>query len=136
MATTKKTAAAPETEKGTSWLAEVVNEKLGTSYTSYQLRILLRKLAKSGDIERGEGRWVFKGVTDPTVKAILSAVKAGALEDEKKEKLAAAKATRTAKKAAAEPKPKATQSRARKAAPEPVEEDTELDDELDDLEDL
>ena len=105
--------------KGTKWLTDLVNEKLGTSYTSYQLRILLRKLTKEGVIEREEGNYIFKGERDPRVVAVLKAVKAGAMEAETKAR------TSKAKKAATddEVEEKPRRSRAKKAAP--VEDDEE-----------
>ena len=107
--------------KGTKWLTDLVNEKLGTSYTSYQLRILLRKLTKEGVIEREEGNYIFKGERDPRVVAVLKAVKAGAMEAETKAR------TSKAKKAVAddevEEKPRRT--RAKKAAPVEDDEDDE-----------
>lgn len=133
-AKTETTAPAPKVEKGTAWLAEVIEQKTGKSYTPYQLRILLRRLVKDETIERGEGRWEFKGVTDPTVKAIIAAVKAGKLEESTRA------GTDEAKKAEKKP---ASKSRAKKPA-EPVEEadedeeitdedDENLDDEIDEI---
>lgn len=109
-------------EKGTAWLAETVNEKCGTSYTSYQLRVLLRKLTKDGVIERGEGRYSFKGVSDPAVKEVIKAVKSGALDEDRKKGTEKAKAKSTKKRAA------------KKAKPEPVDEaDDDEDDDIDEL---
>lgn len=122
--TTEKPAASNKVEKGTTWLAEVIESKTGKSYSPYQLRILLRKLVKDGEIERGEGRWEFRGVTDPNVKAIIAAVKAGKMEQETKEK------TKAAKEAAKKDEVKATTKR--KPEPEPVVEDDENDEDLDD----
>lgn len=105
--------AAPKSEFDSNWLAEHVNEMCGTSYDSRAIRMLLRKLAKDGFLEREVGtdrsRYSFpKGANDPTVKAVVKAVKTGAVEAEKAEKIAAAQATKAAK---AAPKPAA------KAAP-------------------
>lgn len=139
MATRTKTAAAkpaaeapaakPAVEtKGTAWLTEHVNETCGTDYPSSQIRILLRKLVKDGVLERaiGEdrGRYEFpKGANDPIVKAVVKAVKDGAVQAARKEKIAEAQATKAAK---STPAAKPARSRA-KAKPAPT-----VDDEFDD----
>lgn len=80
---------------GTQWLADHVNAQLGTEYKTYDLRVLLRKMAKNGDLEREVGedrsRYDFSGENDPIVKAVLKKLKSGELDKEKKEKLAALK---------------------------------------------
>lgn len=101
--------------KGTAWLTEVVNKNLGTSYTSYQIRILIRKLVKAGTIERGEGRYEFTGLKDPRVVAIVKAAKAGGVKEATAEKVDGAKTS-------------ARRSRA-KAAPEPEVEDDDVEEE-------
>lgn len=131
---------------GTSWLAELVNEKTGGEYTGYQIRILLRKLVKDGTLERKEGRYEFTGEQDPQVLAVVRAIKSGVLEKEKADKLASIKG-RKAKAAAPEPEEegveeeapktrrtstpaaaKSTTTRRRtKAKPVVVEEDDDLD---------
>lgn len=138
-AKTETTAPAPKVEKGTAWLAEVIEQKTGKSYTPYQLRILLRRLVKDETIERGEGRWEFKGVTDPTVKAIIAAVKAGKLEESTRA------GTDEAKKAEKKPAKKTVSKSRTKKPAEPVEEadedeedvtdedDENLDDEIDEI---
>lgn len=127
-----KKAAAPV--KGTAWLAEHVNEQCGTSYSSYQLRILLRKLVKEGVLDpREAGNYSFSGVRDPQVIAVVKAVKNGALEKEKKEGVA--KAKKASADAAEEAAPKPRRPRAKKAAepePEPEVEDDEVEVEDDD----
>jgi hypothetical protein len=140
---TKKEAApkkAAADEKGTAWLTGVVNDKLGTDYTSYQLRIVIRRLVKQGALERGEGRYSFTGVNDPQVKAIVAAIKNGAAEDAKKERIEKAKETAEKKPAARRSRKKADEDEApakparrtrKKAEPEPVEDDDDLD--LDEL---
>ena len=112
----------PEIAFGTKELADHVNEATGSSYDAYQLRILLRKLAKEGVIERddssGRARYSFTGPKDPQVKAIVKAVKEGAAEKAKTERLEGLKETRKAKAKPAKAK------KAPKAAPvEEVEED-------------
>lgn len=117
-------------EFGSAWLVEHVNEQAGTSYSASALRILLRKLTKEGLLQRdadGRQRYNFpKGEKDPQVKAIVKAVKEGAGEKAKQERLDALKEQRAAKKAAP-----AKKSR-RKVAP--VEEEVDDDDlEVDDI---
>lgn len=120
-----KTEAEP---KGTPWLAEYINTKAGTNHTGYSMRILLRRLAKDGDIERGEGRYTFTGERDETVKAVLAAVKSGKADDSQKDRLDDLKKKRAAKKAAASeadaetdeeeaPRPARKRAAAKKAAP-------------------
>lgn len=116
-------------EYGSAWLVEHVNTEAGTSYTASALRILLRKLTKDGVLERdsdGRQRYNFpKGANDPQVKAIVKAVKGGAAEKAKQERLDGLKEQRAASKAKAAP---ARKSRAKKAPEPEVEED---DDDLD-----
>lgn len=125
--TATKTANDP-IEYGSAWLVEHVNAEAGTSYTASTLRILLRKLTRDGVLEReaeGRQRYNFpKGANDPQVKAIVKAVKGGAAEKAKAERLEGLKEQRAAKKKAAP----AAKSR-RKAKVEEVEED--VDDDLD-----
>lgn len=106
-----KAAAAPKAEKaestgmGASWLAEYVNEELGTEYTAANIRVILRKMAAEGDLEREVGtdraRYQFTGERDPIVRAVLKRIKSGEADEAKKERLAAAKGG-SSKKAAAE----------------------------------
>jgi len=125
----KEAAPAPKAEAiefGSAWLVEHVNAEAGTSYSASALRILLRKLTKEGVLQRdsdGRQRYNFpKGERDPQVKAIVKAVKEGAGEKAKQERLDALKEQRAAKKSA--PAKKAR----RKVAP--VEEEVEDDDDL------
>lgn len=135
--TASKAKAAPAVEKapraeaieyGSAWLVDHVNTEAGTSYTASTLRILLRKLTKDGVLSRdseGRQRYNFpKGANDPQVKAIVKAVKGGAAEKAKQERLDGLKEQRAASKKAAPTKK--TRSRA-KAAPEPEEDDDDLD---------
>lgn len=125
--------AAPKAEAieyGSAWLVDHVNEQAGTSYTASALRILLRKLTRDGVLEReaeGRQRYNFpKGAKDPQVVAIVKAVKGGAAEKAKQERLDGLKEQRAAKKSAP-----AKKSR-KKAAP--VEEEEDDDDlEVDDI---
>lgn len=114
---------------GAAWLAEHVNEELGTSYTAANMRVILRRMAADGDIEREVGtdraRYSFTGEKDPTVRQVLRRVKSGEATAAKAEQLEAATAPRKARKAkeaeveeVEDVKPKARRSKA-KAEPEP-----------------
>jgi hypothetical protein len=107
--TKKKAAAKPKAKAapknvapafGTNELLEHIQKQTGKSMDGRSLRILLRKLAAEGVIQRtvGEerGRYSFTGVNDPQVKAVVAAIKRGATE--KKAEKPAAKKTTTAKK--------------------------------------
>ena len=134
-------AAKPAAEtKGTAWLTDVINKNLGTNYTGYQVRILIRKLVKAGTIERGEGRYEFTGLKDPRVVAIVKAAKAGGVKEAAAEKVeqATATSTRSRRKPAPTeeaPAAEATSTRSRrKPAPKPeVSDDDEDDLDLDEL---
>lgn len=116
--------AAPKIEFGTKELAAHVNAETGASYDAYNLRILLRKLTKDGVLERveseGRSRYSFTGPKDPQVKAIVDAVKSGAAEKAKQERLDKLKSDRAATKAA---NPKAKKAKAVASEPEVEEED-------------
>lgn len=123
-ATKKARAAASEdeeesTSRGAAWLAEYINEETGKEYTGANIRVLLRKLARSGVLDREIGedrsRYAFTGPNDPIVKAALKAVKEGDLEREKAERLQAVKDGKATKKAA------------KKAAPVEPDEDEDED---------
>lgn len=119
-------AAAPKIEFGTKELADHVNKEAGTSFDAYNLRILLRKLTKEGILERveseGRARYSFTGPKDPQVVAIVKAVKEGATEKAKQERLDKLKADRAAKKAAA-PATKKSKAKTVEVEPEADEED-------------
>lgn len=119
---TKKVAQRPTAnEKGINFLIEQVAEKTGRNIPGAQLRVLLRRLVKDGVIERGEGRWTFSGVSDPAVKEVIKAVKAGDLDKANKEKIGEAK--------------KAAKKNTRAKAKVEEDEDLEIDDELDEITD-
>lgn len=92
---------APKAEKaestgyGASWLAEYVNEELDTDYTAAQMRVILRKMANDGEIEREVGtdraRYSFTGENDKIVKAVLKRVRSGEADKAKEERLEAAR---------------------------------------------
>jgi len=125
--------AAPKIEFGTKELAAHVNAEAGTSYDAYNLRILLRKLTKDGVLERveseGRSRYSFTGPEDSQVVAIVEAVKSGATEKAKQERLDKLKSDRADKKAAAPKKSK----KAAKAADVEPEADEEDDFEVEDI---
>lgn len=96
----KTSAPAPKAEStntgmGASWLAEFVNEELGTEYTAAQMRVVLRKMAKDGDLEREVGtdraRYQFTGERDPIVRQVLKRIKSGEVVAARKERLDAAR---------------------------------------------
>lgn len=91
----KKASARKEVTNGTQWLAEHVNKLLGTEYKAYDLRVILRKMAKDGTLDREVGedrsRYDFEGPKDPVVLALVKKLKAGDLEKDRREKLAALK---------------------------------------------
>lgn len=133
----KKAKAAPKpkaaaVEFGTKELADHVNSEAGTSYDAYTLRILLRKLTKEGVIARteseGRARYSFSGPKDPQVKAIVKAVKEGATEKAKQERLDGLKEKRAAAK-------KPAKSKAAKAKAD-VEPEVEDDEDFEDIEDI
>ena len=130
-------------EYGAAWLAGHISDETGNKVDPARVRILLRKLTKDGTLKRTEAearsRYNFtKGANDPEVKAIMKAVKGGALEKAQSERLEGLKATRKASKAApaeepkgkkgkavAAPAPKARPSRSKKAA---ADDDLDIDD--------
>jgi hypothetical protein len=137
----EKPKAAPkrtEIEFGTQWLVEYVNGACGTSYKSYDLRVLLRKMAKSDELDREVGadrsRYSFTGEGDPVVRAVVKKVKSGAVENEKKAALDNLKERTAVKKAAADGNVTPIKKRGRPAKPKPVVDEEDLDD--DDVEDL
>lgn len=124
---------APEITFGTKQLADHINAETGSSYDSYALRVVLRKMTKDGILERNEAdsrsRYSFTGPEDPQVQAIVNALKEGYGEKAKQARLDELKAKREAGKTTK--KPAARKAKAAKAepAPEAVEdEDLEIED--------
>lgn len=110
--TTAKATSRTETlEYDSNWLAGYITEETGMEYDSRGVRMLLRKLAKDGSLDREIGtdrqRYVFpKGPNDPTVKAVIKMVKSGEAAAVKREGLDKVKERATpAKKAAAKSAP-------------------------------
>lgn len=113
-------------KKDISWLVEQAEAKAKLAVTGANVRAAIRALVKAGDIEdpKTNGRYEFKGVSDPTVKAIIAKLKENAT------KSAERKTAPAAKKEGA--KPASSKRRKKAAAPEPeVEEEDFEDDELD-----
>lgn len=95
---------------GVADLAAHLSEKHNKKITTRELRMLIRKLARDGRVDReiipgNRSRYDWSGLNDPEVKRIIKAYEAGELEADKQEKLAELKkrgeAKRAAKKAAA-----------------------------------
>lgn len=123
----KATKAAPEpgSEFNSNWLAAYVTEETGVEVDSRTLRMLLRKMAKDGQLAREVGverqRYIFpKGKNDPIVKIVIRRAKAGDLTAIKTEGLDKVKANKAA-----------PAKSGKKAAPvEDVEEMEELPEEI------
>lgn len=125
---------------GVSDLVELIKQKLGKDTTTRELRTLLRKMARDGRLDReivagNRARWEWSGPSDPEVKTVIAAFKAGELEADKQEKLQALKDRKAEKKAAAEKEAakaaKTEKPKGKKAAAvvEEDEDELELDDE-------
>lgn len=125
---------APKAEResnilGAAWLAEHINEETGSNLTAANVRVILRRMASDGDIEREVGtdraRYSFTGEKDPTVRALLKRVRSGEGVSVKKEAIEAATAPKKARRAAAEAESEETKPKAKRKAkadpePEPV----------------
>jgi hypothetical protein len=94
----------PTIEYGSPWLAAYITENTDETYDARGIRMLLRKLAKDGKLDRVVGedraRYEFTGPKDPTVVAVLAMVKSGAAKELKQAGLQAVKDKAAAKKAA------------------------------------
>lgn len=91
---------------GVAGVAELIRVRTGKTVKTRDLRILLRKLARDGRLDReivagNRARWEFDGPDDPRVATILEAYDNGELEADKKEKLDALKKRKADQKAAA-----------------------------------
>lgn len=125
----KKVAPAPAASTdevfGVSSIAEILKVKTGKEVKTRDLRVLLRKMARDGRLDReivagNRERWTWEGPDDPEVALIVEAFEAGELEADKKAKLDALKAR------------KAEQRAAKKAEEESEEDDDEELEEEDD----
>ena len=93
-----------ETAFGVSDVVELIAVRTGKTVKTRDLRILLRKMARDGRLNReiiagNRARWEFDGPEDPRVEAVLEAYKSGELEADKQEKLQALKDRKAAQKA-------------------------------------
>ena len=66
-------------------LLDEVEKATGKDYQPATIRVLLRKLAKEGKLQKGEGRW---SLTDEEVETVIEAVQAGRAEKAPKEETA------------------------------------------------
>lgn len=94
----------PKIAFGSPELAAHVTEVTGETFDARGIRMLLRKLAKDGKLNRVIGeeraRYEFSGPTDPTVKLVVAMVKSGEAKALKQEGLQAVKDNAAAKKTA------------------------------------
>jgi hypothetical protein len=95
----------PKIAFGSPELAAHVTEVTGENYDARAIRMLLRKMAKDGKLDRVVGedkaRYEFTGPKDPTVLAVVKMVKSGEAKELKQAGLQAVKDKAAAKKAAA-----------------------------------
>lgn len=103
-----KPAPAPEVaEDGTFGVADIVElirVKTGKVTKTRDLRILLRKMARDGRLDReivagNRNRWEWTGPEDPEIDKIIEAFEAGELEEDKQAKLQALKDRKAKEKA-------------------------------------
>lgn len=122
----KKKGAAAAVTFGVADLAAHLSEKHNKKITTRELRMLIRKLARDGRVDReiipgNRSRYDWSGLNDPEVKRIIKAYEAGELDADKAEKLAELKKRGEAKRAA-------KKAAAAKAAEEDEDDDVEDDD--------
>lgn len=122
---------------GASDLAKLANQKYDKSYDAKTIRTLLRKLARSGKLQReispeNRTRYSWTGPDDPEVRMILKEIKGGAIEAARNEALAGLKEKKAAERAAKAAAAEKAGKKAKKPAP-PVDEDD--DDGVEDLDD-
>lgn len=119
---------AEEVVYGASDLAKTASKLMDKTITARQVRVLLRKMARDGRIEReikqgNRSRYSWTGPKDPEVKMILKAIKDGELEQGQKEALAKLKEQKAAK-----AKDKGKKGKKGKKDPEPEPDDDDDDD--------
>lgn len=101
-------------------LLDEVEKATGKDYQPATIRVLLRKLAKEGKLQKGEGRW---SLSDEEVETVIEAVQAGRAEKAPKEETADG-----------EEKPKRKRSTKKaEPQPEPEEDEDDLEVDLDEL---
>lgn len=109
-------------EFGTKQLIEHVNKVTGKALDGRGMRIVLRRLASEGVIQRtvgdDRGRYSFTGPNDPQVKAVVAAIKAGVSSSSEKKAKPVAKKPVAKKAKATSPKGKTTRKKAKSAASE------------------
>ncbi len=115
----------PAIEFGSPWLAAYVTENTDETYDSRAIRMLLRKLAKDGALDREVGvtreRYTFSGPEDPTVVAVLEMITSGKAKELKQAGLQAVKDKAAAAKAAK------AKAKAEAAEAEPEDEDDDME---------
>lgn len=110
-------------------LIALIKEKTGKEYKPREVRTLLRKLAREDGVVNREiipgnkTRYSWEGPNDPEVRAVLKAVKGGAIEASKKAALDKLKADKAAQNAAKKAQADKAAKAAKKAAPEPDDDD-------------
>lgn len=134
-AKSKKSKKAEKTTWGTRELAEYIAEEIGNEYSTKELRVLLRKMAKEGELDwevsQGSGsRYEWDGPDDPEVQAILERVQGGEIEEARAEALEKLKESQAKKRAASKKGSKKKTSKKSKKAAEEDEEELEDDEEL------
>lgn len=123
-----KKGAAQAVTFGVADLAKHLEAETGKKVTTRELRMLIRKMARDGRVDReiipgNRSRYDWSGVNDPEVKRIIKAYKAGELDEDKKAKLDELKKRGEAKRAE-----KAKAKAAAAAAEEDEDDDVEDDD--------
>lgn len=118
---------------GVADLCALIEERTGKLYTTREMRMLLRKLARNGKINReikagNRARYDWSGPTDPEVKRVLKAVEAGEIEKGKKEAL------ENLKKSVAEKRAKGEKTGKGKKSKKPEPEDEPEDEEFEEVE--
>lgn len=135
---TSSESAADEVVYGASDLAKTASKMMDKTITARQVRVLLRKMARDGRIDReikqgNRTRYSWSGPKDPEVKMILKAIKDGELEQGQKEALEKLKAQKAEKKAKAEKSGKGKAKKSKKQPePEVEDDDDDVEFEIDD----
>lgn len=127
---------------GAKHLSAHLSKVMGKEITPRDLRVLLRKMARSGQLNREitqgtRARYDWpKGLEDPEVKRIVKAVKTGAIEQGKKEALDSLKARKAAgeigkSKGGASAKTSKTKTKGKAPKP-PVDEEEDFEEDFED----
>lgn len=115
---------ADETSFGVADIVELIKVKTGKTTKTRDLRILLRKMARDGRLNReiiagNRNRWEWTGPEDPEIELIIEAFENGELEEDKQAKLQALKDRKAKEKA----------EKAAAAEAEAADDDEELEEE-------